>query len=269
MEEALGAALRAARPWPRPGRAPGLRPGGRRGLGQGQMEPGRCGKYEERGETRPMQPMRVLDLDMDFFLSGVCALAPEGRRPAGGGGPALDGRGGAPVSGGEVPALRRHPLRGGYSAPTTRRSGYGGSKMEAGRPNAAFHLTHVDAHSDLGIGRPGPAFVLECVLARRPQERADLEGYRAQRKLDEANYLLFALAFRWISALDNVRNPHSRPDMPAQILREGPAGRAQALRLSSSLGRLMPQFDYGEPEVPYRPWRRNPSRRRRPIVWPA
>lgn len=201
-----------------------------------------------------MQPMRVLDLDMDFFLNGVCALAPEGGRPA-----AAEAQ---PWTEGAVRRFleekcllsRSHPLPGRIFSTHDEALWLWREQMEAGGLTPPFHLTHVDAHSDLGIGRPGPAFVLECVLARRPQERADLEGYRAQRKLDEANYLLFALAFRWISALDNVRNPHSRPDMPAQILREGPAGRAQALRLSSSLGRLMPQFDYGEPEVPYRPW---------------
>ena len=201
-----------------------------------------------------MESMRVLDLDMDFFLNGVCALTEEGSRPWV-----------EEVQPWPEEAVRRfleencrlsrrNPLPGRVFNTHDEALWLWRTQMQAGRLARPFHLTHVDAHSDLGIGRPGPAYVLECVLARPPQERVDLEGYRVQRKLDEANYLLFALAFRWISALDNVRNPYSRPDMPAQIAQPGPGGATQALKLSSSLGRLMPQFDYGEPEIPYRAW---------------
>lgn len=78
-----------------------------------------------------------------------------------------------------------------------------------------FHVTHIDAHSDLGIGKPGPGFVLNSVISLHTDKRVDMERYYSMRQLDEANYLLFALAFRWVASLDNVRNPKSRPDIPA------------------------------------------------------
>lgn len=36
--------------------------------------------------------------------------------------------------------------------------------IAAGQLSVPFEVTHIDAHSDLGIGRPGPGFVLNSVL---------------------------------------------------------------------------------------------------------
>ena len=107
-----------------------------------------------------------------------------------------------------------------------------------------MHVTHIDTHSDLGIGKPGPGFVLESVITRRPENRGTIEEYYEKKQLDEANYLLFAIAFRWISSLDNVRNPNSRPDIPAFC-------RENRLKLESSAGRILPMLNHNEPEIPF------------------
>ena len=109
----------------------------------------------------------------------------------------------------------------------------------------------MDAHSDLGIGRPGPAYVLETVLALPPQKRGDLARYVREEKLDEANYLLFALALRYVSSLENVRNPRSRADLPARLALDG-SSRPRPSALSSTLARLLPQYDFSEPVIPYK-----------------
>ncbi|OPZ68999.1 MAG: hypothetical protein BWY81_00612 [Firmicutes bacterium ADurb.Bin467] len=90
--------------------------------------------------------------------------------------------------------------------------------------------------------------MLETVLSLPPERRADIGRYCRERVLDEANYLLFALAFRWISALSLVRNPRSRRDVPDRIaVREGNGVRA--LKLTSSVSKLLPRLDFREPEV--------------------
>ncbi|MBQ2985414.1 MAG: hypothetical protein IJD61_03205, partial [Clostridia bacterium] len=104
----------------------------------------------------------------------------------------------------------------------------------------------VDTHSDLAFGPPGPAYVMNVVLARNPEIRERIEMYREAVELDEANYLLFALAFRWISSLDNVRNPRSRPDIPREILA---AGRADVIQLTSFAARLFEEKNGKEPEI--------------------
>lgn len=182
--------------------------------------------------------MYVLDLDLDFFLDNVCPLAERGQRP--------DANQATPWPEEQVRSFLENNcgLRRDKPVP--------GALFET-HDQALFHwqalekplsVTHVDAHSDLGIGKPGPAFVLESVITRPVEARAEIAEYYAQRKLDEANYLLFALALRWIAELENVRNPASQPDMPS-FCQEG------FLQLESSVGRLIPALNRHEPKIPY------------------
>lgn len=194
--------------------------------------------------------MRVLDLDMDFFLTGVCELAPRGARPS--------LREARPWAEADVRAFleencglsRQNPIPGRVFETHDGALFFWKERLEAGKLQMPFHVTHVDAHSDLGIGRPGPAYVLETVLALPPQARFDLSRYVREEKLDEANYLLFALALRYVSSLENVRNPRSRADFPARLALDG-SQPPNAIRLSSTLARLLPQYDFAEPIIPY------------------
>lgn len=122
------------------------------------------------------------------------------------------------------------------------------ARMAEGTLAAPFHVTHVDAHSDLGIGHPGPGYVLNGVLPQLVDKRADLSRYYALHQLDEANYLLFALAFRWLSSLDNVRSPKSRQDIPQALLAPE---RADCIQLSSFASRLMEEKNGREPLIPF------------------
>ncbi len=186
-----------------------------------------------------MKNMRALDIDMDFFLSGPCELAAPGERPP-------DGAA-QPWTETEVRTFlenncglsKDRPVPGAIFETHD-------MALDYWQAHGAFpmHVTHIDAHSDLGIGRPGPAFVLESVITLVPDRRGDIAEYREKKRLDEANYLLFAVAFRWISSLDNVRNPNSRPDMPAFC-------RKNMLMLESSAGRLLPMLNHHEPEIPF------------------
>jgi len=192
--------------------------------------------------------MRVLDIDLDFFLADCCPLAAPGRRPA------LEGH--EPWAEEAVVAFlegncglsETAPLPGRIMETHDGALRFWDERLREGSLRAPFHVTHVDAHSDLGIGRPGPGFVLNSVLGREPARRADISAYYAQKQLDEANYLLFALAFRWIGRLDNVRNPRSRPDIPREILAPG---RGDAIRLSSFVSRFLEERNGPEPEVPF------------------
>ena len=193
-----------------------------------------------------MKQLRVLDIDMDFFLTGPCELAPLGERPPEG--EAL------PWTESEVRAFlenncglsKDNPIPGAIFETHD-------MALEYWEKNCAFpmHVTHIDTHSDLGIGKPGPGFVLESVITRKPDNRGTIAEYREKKQLDEANYLLFAIAFRWISSLDNVRNPNSRPDIPAFC-------HENSLKLESSAGRILPMLNHNEPEIPfsvYNDWR--------------
>ena len=101
-------------------------------------------------------PMRVLDLDLDFFLADCCPLAAPGERPA----PA--GCEPWPAAAVEAFLTRQCGLSAAAPVPGCVFETHDGAlafwraRMAEGRLRAPFHVTHVDAHSDLGIGYPGP-----------------------------------------------------------------------------------------------------------------
>ncbi len=192
--------------------------------------------------------MRVLDIDLDFFLADCCPLAEVGKRPC------LEGHEPWPEE--RVIAFLEEqcglsaedPVPGAILETHDMALTFWRDRMAEGRLEAPFHVTHVDAHSDLGIGRPGPGFVLNGVLPRLMEKRADIEKYYEICQLDEANYLLFAIAFRWISSLDNVRNPMSRADIPREILMPG---RDDMIQLTSFAARLSEGANGPEPVIPF------------------
>lgn len=190
--------------------------------------------------------MRVLDIDLDFFLADCCPLAEKGQRPC------LEGH--EPWDEADVVDFLENncglsadkPIPGRIFETHDSALLYWDELIRADRLTVPFSVTHVDAHSDLGIGYPGPAYVLNNVLAMKPEMRTDIQRYYDMVKLDEANYLLFALAFRWISSLENVRNPLSRPDIPGCILSEN------GIQLTSLPASLMENVNGREPEIPFR-----------------
>lgn len=201
--------------------------------------------------------MRVLDIDLDFFLADCCEPAPVGARP--------DAAGHEPWQAEKV----REFLEKNCGLNTERKipgrvfETHDGALqfwqelIAAGQLSVPFEVAHIDAHSDLGIGRPGPGFVLNSVLPLSPAERADIKRYYEMKQLDEANYLLFALAFRWISRLENVRNPKSRPDIPQFAFRceqenQRGCGEYEFIRLSSFVSKLFEAKNGIEPRVDFK-----------------
>lgn len=194
--------------------------------------------------------MRVLDLDLDFFLADCCPLAEPGCRPA------LLGH--EPWSAARVAQFlekncglsKASPVPGRIFTTHDGALGWWDVLQREGTLTIPFSVTHVDAHSDLGIGYPGPTFVLQNVIGCLPEKRSALARYYRTKQLDEANYLLFALAFRWIDRLENVRNPKSRPDLPGQIL-QYTDGVPTAIQLRSPLSVMLEAKNGPEPVIPF------------------
>ena len=99
--------------------------------------------------------MRVLDIDMDFFLSRTCPFAPEGCRP--------DDACAEPWSEEKVRAYLENNLALSHARRIPGRTGvthdeaalYWRELAREGRLAVPFEITHVDAHSDLGIAQKG------------------------------------------------------------------------------------------------------------------
>ena len=190
--------------------------------------------------------MRVLDLDMDFFLSDPCPLAPLGERP--------DERCASVWCDEEVVRFleeqcglsTQKPVPGAIFDTHDKALDFWAARLEEDRLKTPFEVVHVDTHSDLAFGPPGTNYVLNVVLSRLPSERAQIGQYRQGTELDEANYLLFALAFRWIDRLSYVRNPKSHQDIPKQLL-DGEGN----IHLRSFISQMMEGKNGREPVIPF------------------
>lgn len=192
----------------------------------------------------------VLDIDLDLFLTDCCPLALPGERP--------EPEGHEPWPAEKVRLFlekgcglnKNAPLPGRVFDTHDKALLFWQELIAAGKLEAPFAVTHCDAHSDLGIGYAGPGIVLNGVLPIRFPERLNVQAYYKRKQLDEANYLLFALAFRYIGALENVRNPLSRPDKPPVLFTED----GSAIRLTSPVAKLLEPVNGPEPVIPYQEW---------------
>lgn len=191
---------------------------------------------------------RALDIDLDFFLMDVCPFADEGQRP--------DGKGREPWSKEQVREYlekrlllsKARPIPGRVFETHDGALDFWQDLLSAHVLSAPFSVTHIDAHTDLGIVQKGYPFVRHNVLSRPVEKRPSLNEYREKVQLNEANYLAFALAFRWISALENVRNPKSKPDFPLEMLAPD---QSSVIQLRSAFPQLFEARFGNEPQIPY------------------
>ena len=190
--------------------------------------------------------MRVLDLDMDFFLSDPCPLAKLGERPDEGCAQVWSDEEVVRFLEDQCGLSREHPVPGAIFDTHDKALDFWQARLQEGSLQAPFEVVHVDTHSDLAFGPPGTNYVLNVVLSRMPQARAAIDVYRTAVELDEANYLLFALAFRWIDRLSYVRNPKSHQDIPRQLL-DGDGN----ILLRSFISQMMEGKNGREPVIPF------------------
>ena len=190
--------------------------------------------------------MRVLDLDMDFFLSDPCPLAPLGERPDDSCASVWRDEDVIRFLEEQCGLSRENPVPGMIFDTHDKALDFWAARLADGSLTAPFEVVHVDTHSDLAFGPPGTNYVLNVVLSRLPCERASIQTYKKAVELDEANYLLFALAFRWIDRLSYVRNPKSHQDIPRQLL-DGDGN----IHLRSFISQMMEGRNGREPVIPF------------------
>ena len=190
--------------------------------------------------------MTLLDIDLDFFLTAPCPFAEAGARPS--------DTCALPHSEERVRrfleqnlGLDRHTKTPGRVFETHDGAVlYWQELVQAGRLSAPFEVVHVDTHSDLGIAQRGYPFVKNSVLCRPVEKRREFENFKAMGQLNEANYLVFALAARLIERLVNLRNTASLPDFPNEMRAD-----AEHIQLKSAFPTLF-EAKYGaEPPVRY------------------
>lgn len=80
-----------------------------------------------------------------------------------------------------------------------------------------FEVVHVDSHADLGLGCIEYKYVRDELISVPFDEREMLEENSC--KINIGNYLLFALAYRWISNIVYCSNPKGETgDIPEKLI---------------------------------------------------
>jgi hypothetical protein len=202
---------------------------------------------------------RVLDIDLDFFLSDVAYyMDSEGERLV-----AADGYEAWSVPD-AMDFLRSECLLDGRRRPGYIVEHHGEmffrwrDGIDAGLLVPPFHVTHVDAHADLGTGDAGWVPLMTEVLHLRPEDRARAPS--TANAVADGNYLSFALACRWISALEFVHNEawcgdlnilHMKDfELEADAIQLKAVSRDEYERIAYSFTEL-PAPCFLEPEVPF------------------
>jgi hypothetical protein len=144
---------------------------------------------------------RILDLDLDFFLHGTANW-----RAAGSG--RLDAEDYPPWTRDEALTFLRDQCHLTDPLPGFVVENHGdlfelwGAAIDAGTIAVPLSVTHVDAHSDLGLGDATYIDLITEILFRPVEDRRTPSA----QLVNDGNYLAFAIACRWLSDLTLVRN---------------------------------------------------------------
>lgn len=96
--------------------------------------------------------------------------------------------------------------------------------IESKKLIAPFSIMHVDSHADLSFCDVTKTFVLDELIFWEPKNRIpryceNFEINGDYYNIGIGNYLLFAIAFRWVKDLTYCTNPNCDPgDIPREIL---------------------------------------------------
>jgi hypothetical protein len=155
--------------------------------------------------------MRVLDIDLDFFLNDVAHWPPAGER--------LDSEHFRPWTFDEVATYfaerckLTRPLPG-VAVEEHQEVFHAWRRLiEENKLSMPFHVTHLDAHADLGLGDPGYVYLMTELLFQPMEMRA--HPYEGRGGMEPGNFLAFAIANRWVSDVTYVYIPGGGSDLLA------------------------------------------------------
>lgn len=164
--------------------------------------------------------MRILDLDMDYFMDCVATFVPASSEQR------LDEENYSKTvwSSERVRTFLERNLGLSKGAKIKGRIVSGHNEalhfwqelINAGKLDVPFEVIHVDSHADLGLGYDSWTFIMKTLLAYPVQDRPKYSIYKncfGRTGADGiGDYLLFAIAYRWISNIIYCANPNGDKD---------------------------------------------------------
>lgn len=158
--------------------------------------------------------MKVLDLDMDYFVNPVAAFVPENSNERLGDEEFIVWEKNKVVTFLEqnLKLSKNKKIKGRIVKNHNEVLYYWRDLIHSKKIDTPFEVIHVDSHADLGLGYASWAFIFEKLLGETVEDRDKIEEYAKnfdyKRKPGIGDFLLYALAFRWISKLTYICNPN-------------------------------------------------------------
>ncbi|VDN47059.1 conserved protein of unknown function [Petrocella atlantisensis] len=92
------------------------------------------------------------------------------------------------------------------------------SKIESGIITEPFDIDHIDAHADLGLGDCTHVYVMTELIHEIPSQRL----YPRESEINPGNFLLYLVISRWVANLTYVYHPDTyHMDFPHSLFRGG------------------------------------------------
>lgn len=161
--------------------------------------------------------MRVLDLDMDYFMDVFAEHIPSSSRDR----LSEQGYGDAVWPEDRVRSFlednlglsSKNKLLGRIVVGHNESLFFWEELIEQGRLTAPFEVIHVDSHADLGLGFPTSSFLQGEFITLSIKERHRIRNYSFIDKIHEidiGDYLLWGIAYRLISSITYCANPRGK-----------------------------------------------------------
>lgn len=181
--------------------------------------------------------MKVLDLDMDYFLNDVPMFIPSSCKDR------VSNDEYKPWSKSDVISFiennlglsKNKKIKGKILIHHHEALYFWRDLINFSKLKVPFEVIHIDSHADLGLGFPSWVFIFERLLGLEVENRSNIENYKSIFKKyslpDIGDYLLFALAFRWISKLTYVGNENDDANDYLLDILKGGAEPSDAIQL--------------------------------------
>ena len=158
--------------------------------------------------------MRLLDLDLDYFQTGIVRVGQIDARPEPADYPPWEPEEVRVFLEGQCGLSRLRRVPGLLVETHDEVFDCWKTQLANGGLFAPFDVFHVDAHADLGMSNGGLRDVITRLLHVEPSRRCD-SCERPATQMTEGNYLLFALACRWVRSITYVLHPEATTDCGA------------------------------------------------------
>lgn len=156
--------------------------------------------------------MKILDIDLDFFLSEIAHFVDGDRLN--------EADGFIPWEESQVRRFletncglnQNEPVRGCFFVKHHEVFKFWRKLIDESQLEVPFEVVHVDAHADLGLGDASYSYIIG-ELVHKPVEERSFPKEGGWDGLGEGNYLAFSLACRWIKRLTYIHHPDYEDDI--------------------------------------------------------